>query len=96
MVEAGIKFTAQEKTGDGRRVYSLGFHSLRHSFNSALANAGVSQELRQRLIGQASEEVNTRYTHLDYKTFRSAISKLPSVNSVSKRKRSSAHGAGLK
>jgi integrase len=25
MVKAGVKFTAQEKTGDGRRVYSLGF-----------------------------------------------------------------------
>jgi hypothetical protein len=30
----------------GRSVSALSFHSLRHSFNSALANAGVSQELR--------------------------------------------------
>lgn len=79
LTNAGIPFTAQEKTGGGRRVYSLGFHSLRHSFNSALVNAGVSQEVRQRIIGHASEDTNTRYTHLDIEIFQKAIATLPSL-----------------
>jgi hypothetical protein len=32
----------------GRSVSALSFHSLRHSFNSALENAGVSQELAEK------------------------------------------------
>jgi integrase/recombinase XerC len=88
LVTAGIPFTAQETTGEGRIVYSLGFHSLRHGFNSALANSGVSQEVRQRLIGHASEDTNNRYTHLDIQTFQKAIATLPSLESVVKRRRS--------
>ena len=42
----------------GRNLSALSFHSLRHSFNSALANAGVSQELRQKLTGHANEAMN--------------------------------------
>jgi hypothetical protein len=36
-------------TGKGRKQSSLSFHSLRHSFVSALANAGVAADLRQKL-----------------------------------------------
>jgi integrase len=75
--KAGIKYGVKKPTGNkGRKVYSLGFHSLRHAFNSDLANSGVSQEIRQRLIGHASEAVNDGYTSLELKTFASAISKL--------------------
>jgi hypothetical protein len=38
-------------TGKGRKQSSLSFHSLRHSFVSALANAGVASDLRQKLAG---------------------------------------------
>ena len=44
-----------------RTVRSLTFHSLRHSFNSAMANAGVSQEIRMKLIGHVSAEMNKGY-----------------------------------
>ncbi len=42
-----------------RRSPSLlaGFHSLRRAFNTDLANSSVSQEIRQRRIGHASEEI---------------------------------------
>src|SRR6202035_5671576 len=49
----------------GRNLSALSFHSLRHSFNSALANSGVSQELRQKLTGHASVEMNRLYTHTE-------------------------------
>ena len=71
------RFAAGEEPGVGRKFRSLTFHSLRHTFNSVLANAGVDQEVRQQLTGHASAAMNRRYTHLELKTMRAAISKLP-------------------
>jgi integrase len=59
-----------KKGGQGRTVRALTFHSLRHSFNSAMANAGVSQEIRQKLTGHASAEMNTIYTHHELEPLR--------------------------
>jgi site-specific recombinase XerD len=67
--------------GAGRRIESLSFHSLRHSFNSALANAGVSQELRQALIGHASARDNERYTRRQISLLRTAIEQVPRIKS---------------
>lgn len=69
----------REANGAGRSRSSLTFHSLRYSFNSALANAGVSQEIRQKLTGHASAEMNQHYTHHEIATLRAAVEKLPSV-----------------
>jgi integrase len=79
MAKAGIDAgVIRERTGTpGRSVSALSFHSLRHSFNSALANAGVSQELRQKLTGHASADMNAIYTHHELETIRSAIKTLP-------------------
>jgi integrase len=66
-------------TAEGRANNSLSFHSLRHSFNSAMANAGVSQEIRQKLTGHASAEINKLYTHHELEPLRAAIATLPSV-----------------
>jgi len=60
----------------GNKVSSLTFHSLRHTFNSAMANAGVSMELRQRLTGHASASMNTIYTHHDDAVLRAAVIKI--------------------
>jgi len=68
-----------KKGGQGRTVRSLTFHSLRHSFNSALANAGVSQEIRQKLTGHTSAEMNTIYTHHELAPLREAVEKLPAL-----------------
>jgi integrase len=59
---AGIETVCRQAQGRGRSRRNLTFHSLRHSFNSMLANAGVSQDVRMRLTGHASREVNTHYT----------------------------------
>jgi integrase len=52
---------------------------LRHSFNSALANAGVSQELRMKLTGHSTAAVNTRYTHHELAPLREAVGRVPSL-----------------
>jgi Phage integrase family len=44
------------------------FHSLRHSFKSAMANADVPLEIRQKLTGHASQDMNKHYTHLELET----------------------------
>jgi integrase len=78
MEKADIQGKRTQASG-GRRLSSLSFHSLRHSFNSALANAGVSQEIRQKLTGHTSAEMNTIYTHHDLAPLRAAVEKLPSL-----------------
>jgi len=76
--KAGISYTSKAPRGEkGRTVHSLGFHSLRKAFNTDLANSSVSQEIRQRLIGHLSREVNDAYTEVELKTFRAAIDTLP-------------------
>jgi len=77
MARAAIEGKITRHTAQGRANNSLSFHSLRHSFNSVLANAGVSQEIRQKLTGHASAEMNARYTHHELEPLRAAIATLP-------------------
>jgi len=65
------------KGGGIRRVSKRTFHALRHSFTSALANAGVSPELRMKLTGHKSAEIHRGYTHMEMDTLKDAIKKLP-------------------
>lgn len=83
MESAGIKGQILRTGGGdaGRQTSSLSFHSLRHSFVSALANAGVSSELRQKLSGHADERSHANYTHHELTTLQKAISKLPNIAS---------------
>lgn len=75
-----VSEVVRERTGEsGRTVNSLSFHSLRHTLNSLLANAGVDVELRQKFTGHASAQMNLRYTHHDIQALRAAIDKVPSV-----------------
>ncbi len=63
----------------GRRFCGKSFHSLRHGFTSALANAGVAPELRMKLTGHGSEAVHRGYTHHEMEVLRSAVEKLPGL-----------------
>jgi integrase len=69
----------REANGEGRSQCSLSFHSLRHGFVSAMANAGVAQELRQKLTGHASAEMNAKYTHHELEPLRAAIAVIPRI-----------------
>jgi integrase len=76
-IDAGV---ARERTGPaGRNVSKLSFHSLRHSFTSALANAGVGPEIRQELTGHTDDASHRKYTHLQVELFRQAIAALPAL-----------------
>jgi integrase len=78
MERAGIDpGVIRQRGGDhGRSVARLSFHSLRHSFNSALANAEVSQEVRMIFTGHSSVDQNTDYTHMRFEKLRDAVMKL--------------------
>ncbi len=78
MAKAGIfsKEDNRKLTGKGRRFNNLTFHSLRHTFVSRLANAGVTKELRMKLSGHTSE-VHQRYTHHEMNALKKAMLQAP-------------------
>lgn len=78
VVKAGLSLQTVEGSGV-RNISKRTFHALRHSFTSALANAGVAPELRMKLTGHKSAAVHKGYTHLELETLRKAIGKLPSL-----------------
>ena len=47
-----------------RWVVMKGWHTLRHSFISALASRGVDQRLIDDFVGHQTEEQRRRYRHL--------------------------------
>ena len=53
--------------------------ALRH--NVRPYPAGVAQELRQKLTGHASAEMNAQYTHHELESLRAAVSVIPSIGS---------------
>jgi integrase len=77
---AGIRVPlGSEKRGKGRRFKALGFHSLRHSFISRLANAEVPADVRKQLVGHSSDDIHRRYVHLDLSLQTKAIAGLSSL-----------------
>jgi integrase len=76
----GAGIDSKRTSNGGRRTLSrFSYHSLRHSFNSAMANAGVSQEIRQKLTGHSSAEMNKIYSHFELEPLRAAIAVLPPI-----------------
>jgi integrase len=82
MEDAGIAQGTIRERGKGvsRKVSGLSFHSLRHSFNTVLTNSGVPQELRMKLTGHSSAEMNAVYSHHELATIRGALEHLPRLN----------------
>lgn len=78
MRKAGVGNNAVD-TGGQRKLSRLSFHALRASFNSALHNKGVDQELRRKLTGHKSDAVNDRYSVTEIATLREAVNKLPAL-----------------
>jgi integrase len=79
VVKAGLDL--QTVQGGGiRKISKRTFHALRHSFSSALANAGVAPELRMKLTGHKTESIHQGYTHHELEVLRSAVGKLPALN----------------
>lgn len=76
----GIMKTAGVGRGDtttaNKSTSEKSFHSLRHSFVSALANADVSEELRMKLSGHSTRAAHQIYTSTDTDTLRRAVEKI--------------------
>jgi integrase len=66
----------------GRSVNALSFHSLRHTFTSILANAGVSEERRMALTGHTTRDVHQGYTTHDLERLREAVGLLPTITTT--------------
>jgi len=78
MATAGIdRNVVKPKDGKGRSFSKKSFHSLRHGFVSAMANAGVSEEFRHKLAGHSSAKTHRKYTHLESGVLRKAVNKIP-------------------
>ncbi len=82
VIGGGTAEGKKDKASKGRKIYDLGEHSFRHSFNSHLARAGVAEDVRQRLCGHESKEVSRRYTHHELEGLRAAVGKLPGLPRV--------------
>jgi integrase len=77
MAAAGIHSDrGVEKKGKGRQFKTLGFHSLRHTFVSELANADLPADVRRQISGHSDEKIHERYTHLGLDTKRRALAHL--------------------
>lgn len=61
-----------------KQTKGLSAHSCRHFFISMLADAGVREEVRMRLVGHASgdSKVHALYTHLSMSTLKEEINKV--------------------
>ena len=81
MRKAGLNLQTVQGAGL-RKISKRTFHALRHSFTSALANAGVPEELRMKLTGHTTKAVHRGYTHHELKTLRTAVGMLPGLDAT--------------
>jgi integrase len=80
MLEAAGIDRQQSEQKSGRKFSAVSFHSLRHSFESSLAAANVTPEMRRELTGRADAASQRAYTHFEFQTLRSALAKLPTLS----------------
>jgi integrase/recombinase XerC len=78
MRKAGVDLETVKSAGV-RQLSRRTFHALRHSFASALANQGVTPEVRMKLTGHKTEAIHRGYTHHEIEKLRAAVDKLPSL-----------------
>jgi len=67
----------RQAAGEGYQV--LAFTASDTRSNSAMANAGISQEVRQKLTGHTSAETNKVYTHHELQALRAAVAVIPRI-----------------
>lgn len=76
MRKAGVPKVVEITTD---RFASRSFHSLRHSFNTWLTDAGVDQDQRMKLTGHKDSKMNDLYTHVPHETLVLAVGMLPAI-----------------
>ncbi len=75
---AGIETDADGADGHRKRAV-VSFHSLRHTFVSLAANAGVPLAVVQSIVGHSTVEMTRHYFHESENALVSAVAALPSV-----------------
>jgi len=75
MREAGVS-AGKVSEGTRRKQSERGFHSLRHTFISALAAADIPAELRMKLSGHADLKSHSGYTHTETQQLASALKRV--------------------
>ncbi len=76
MAKAKVPDSVTLPTGE---IRTRSFHSLRHSANSWMANAGVDVGTRQEILGHSSAAQNLEYTTIDPEARRKAMTLLPDL-----------------
>ena len=67
------------KTKTARKAVEVGFHSLRHTFVSLCANAGVPLHIVQAIVGHTNAAMTSHYFHVSDDALRGAVAALPDV-----------------
>ena len=72
---------------EGRRTRTpeATFHSLRHTFVSLAANAGVPLPVVQSIVGHSSTAMTRHYYHENEDVLRQAVAAIPAIGSLSTR-----------
>lgn len=68
-----------EQKGVGRKIAPYSYHSLRHALSTWLAQAGVDESIRMKIVGHEDEEVSRTYTHIELLQLQTEIAKVPSL-----------------
>jgi integrase len=80
MERAGIRGrNLRTGTGRGRNTSSLTLHSLRDTFISRLANAGVAEDVRMKIVAHQTKAIHRGYTHHDSELIKGAVLNISSV-----------------
>ena len=81
MAKALIEKNFIKAEGDEGRLFNkLSFHSLRHTYVSQMANAGIAPDVRKLLSGHSDDRSHAVYTHTQIDTLRAAVTKLPNIS----------------
>jgi integrase len=75
MRDAGVS-AGKTTSGTRRKQNERGFHSLRHTFISALAAADIPAELRMKLSGHADLKSHSGYTHTENRQLAEALKRV--------------------
>ena len=75
---AGIE-VASSMDGRSRKVTDFGFHSLRHTFVSMAARAGIRQEVVRAIVGHTNAAMTAHYTHTNEADLRAAMAAFPAI-----------------
>lgn len=82
-LRSGIKTMSpgvgRNKDGSPRLASDVGFHSLRHTYVSLCANAGVPLAVVQGIVGHASASMTAHYFHVSDSALAGAAAALPDV-----------------